>query len=160
MDPISTQDLAVLACKTSIIVLFLYMGYKLLGKRQSGQMNVYDLVGLMAVANAVQNAMTNGKGNLAVGIVCSSVIIGVAYLFTRVFVSVPRLESRLMGVPTILVEEGHVLSNRLHQESISLDELEEAMRQHGIVGMSEVHLAVLEVDGTITIVPKAKPEPG
>ena len=61
--------LTTISARTAIVMLFLIIGIRLFGKRQIGQMNIYDLALIMALANAVQNAMTGGKGYLSVGIV-------------------------------------------------------------------------------------------
>ena len=69
---ISAFDLSVLAGKTTVVLVVLVALYRVLGKRSLANFTVYDLVTVMAVANAVQNAMTNGRGELLVGLACSA----------------------------------------------------------------------------------------
>ncbi|HVA97360.1 MAG TPA: YetF domain-containing protein, partial [Bacteroidia bacterium] len=57
----------------------------------------------------------------------------------------------LQGSPVLLVYNGNVLSDHLKKENITLDELEEVMREHGVKNISEINLAVLETDGNISI---------
>ena len=107
----------------------------------------------MAVANSVQNAMTTGKGDLSVGIVCAGSLLLCAWLITRFVVRVPVAQRVMFGTPTILISDGCVLAERMQRERVTEEELAAAMRQHGIESPSKVRIAVLEVDGSISIVP-------
>ena len=149
-------DLSVLAGKSAVVIIYLFVLYRLLGKRQLAQFNLYDLATIMAVANAVQNAMTSGKGDLAVGFVCAGTLLFVGWIVTRVMVRAPKAQHLMFGTPTIILSEGQVFSDRMHRERVSTEELEAALRQHGLCEPSEAKLAVLEVDGSISVVPQPK----
>jgi uncharacterized membrane protein YcaP (DUF421 family) len=153
--PISPSDVAVQATKSVIVVAFLLVGFRALGKREMAQLTVYDLAMLFALSNAVQNAMTAGKGNLAVGLATSSAVVMAAWALTRVLSRRPNLEARVIGSPTIVVRHGHILAGRLRRERISEDELAAAIRAYGIEDPRDVDLAVLEVDGSISVVPRS-----
>jgi uncharacterized membrane protein YcaP (DUF421 family) len=146
-------DLSVYCGKTLVVLLYLFLGFRLLGKRQIAQFNLYDLATLIAIANAVQNAMTHGKGDLAIGLVCSMTLILIGWLITRAVVRLPGTQALIYGTPTILVSEGVAFGERLHKERVTHEELEVALRQHGLTSIAKVKLAVLEVDGAISIVP-------
>jgi uncharacterized membrane protein YcaP (DUF421 family) len=153
LPPITAHSLEVQAAKTLVVLTVVATGLRLLGKRETSQLNVYDLAMLMALANSVQNAITGGKGNLAVGFVTSSVLVLVAWGVTRLIVRRPGLERVVVGSPTILVHRGTVLSDRLRRQGISLDELRAAARAYGISDLDRVHTCVLEVDGSISVIP-------
>ena len=159
LKPVSAHRVEVQAIKTLIVFVFLVGGFRLLGKREAAQLNVYDLAMLMALANAVQNAMTGGLGNFPIGIATSSTVLLTAWAVSRVFRRHPRLESRFVGSPVLLARDGKVLHPRLRQQRVTHAELSEACRQHGIEDPSDCALAVLEVDGSISIVPKKPAEP-
>ncbi len=145
--------LTTVSARTAIVMIVLIVGLRLLGKRQIGQMNIYDLSMILALANGVQNAMTGGRGNLSVGIVSAGTLFIAGYFFTRLFVRIPKLESRIVGSPTIMLADGKLLADRLHREGVTENQLQMVMHQHGLTAYSQVKLAVLEVDGTISIVP-------
>ncbi len=147
-------DLSVLAAKSAIVLIYLMILFRLLGKRQVAQFNLYDLATIIAVANAVQNAMTEGKGDLAVGFVCAGALLLVGWVITRTIVKVPKAEAFMFGTPTIILSDGKIFKDRMHREHVAHDELLLAMRQHGILKTDDVSLAVLEVDGSISIVPR------
>jgi uncharacterized membrane protein YcaP (DUF421 family) len=151
--PVTVGDVAVYAAKSVIILLVLVAGFRLLGKREMAQINVYDLALLMAASNAVQNAMTGGRGNLGIGMASSSALLLVGWLVTRAVARHPALEARIVGSPTVLVSDGQVLVHRLRREHVTREELDAAIRGRGLAGPREVRLAVLEVDGSISVVP-------
>jgi uncharacterized membrane protein YcaP (DUF421 family) len=143
-----------IAVRTAVVLIYLTAGLRLLGKRQLGQMNIYDLAMVMALANAVQNAMTAGSGHLAAGVVSAGMLLLLGRLLTLAFARSPTLEQRLCGTPTILISDGHVIRDHLRRECVTLDEVMAVLRHHGLTHPSEVKLAVLEVDGTLSVVPR------
>jgi len=150
--PVTGHRVEVQAIKTLIVMVLLVIGFRFLGKREAAQLNLYDLAMLMALANAVQNAMTGGLGNLPIGLATSSTLLVAAWAFTRLVVRRPKLEERFVGTPVLLVHDGRVLPRQLRRNLVSPDELAEACRQHGVVGPEQCAAAVLEVDGSISIV--------
>ena len=153
LPPISAHGLEVQAAKTAIVFALVATGLRLLGKREASQLNVYDLAMLMALANAVQNAMTAGLGNIGVGLVTSSVVVLLAWGLTRLIVRDPGVERLVIGSPTILVHDGRVLADRLRRQRINRDELLAAIRAYGLSDLRQVQTAVLEVDGSISVIP-------
>jgi uncharacterized membrane protein YcaP (DUF421 family) len=153
LPPITAHALEVQAAKTLVVFAIVATGLRLLGKREASQLNLYDLAMLMALANAVQNAMTGGKGNLAVGLVTSSVVVLLAWGTTKFIVREPGLERAVVGSPTILVHRGTVLTDRLRRQRLSVDELRAAVRGYGISDLKSVQTCVLEVDGSISVIP-------
>ena len=146
--------LSVLGAKSFVVLVFLLIAFRLLGKREIAQFNIYDLAMLMAIANAVQNAMTRGRGELVVGFVTAGTILLGAWLLTRLFWHAPTLEEHILGTPTVVVLNGVVLQDRMRRERISKDELAAALRQHGLREPAQVKMAILEIDGSISVVPK------
>jgi uncharacterized membrane protein YcaP (DUF421 family) len=151
---ISAFDLSVLAGKTAVVLVVLVALYRVLGKRSLANFTVYDLVTVMAVANAVQNAMTSGRGELLVGLACSATLLLVAYGMSRLFTSVPTSERLVFGEPVLLIHDGQVFADRLRREHVTSEDLDEALRAYGLLKPDQVEMAVLEIDGSISVVPK------
>jgi len=151
--PVTAHVVGVQVIKTLIILTVLVVGFRVFGKREASQLNVYDLAMLMALANAVQNSMTGGLGNLPVGLATSSAILLAAFVVTRVTSRRPRLEQRLVGSPTLLVNHGQVLTTHMRRQRVSSEDLETACRQFGLASPADADLAVLEVDGSISVCP-------
>jgi len=146
--------LSTIAARTAIVLVALVVGVRLFGKRQVGGLSIYDLVLVLLIANAVQNAMTNGSGALGAGIVSAGVLLLADRFLGIAFVKGPFLEARLVGTPTVIVQDGQLLRAHMRREGVTEDEVLVALRSYGLSDLGEVKLAVLEVDGTLSVMPK------
>jgi uncharacterized membrane protein YcaP (DUF421 family) len=144
---------AVIAAKTATVYASLIIGLRLLGKRELGQMSLYDFVMIVILGNAVQNAMIGTDITLGGGLVAAMVLILMNKGFNELIRSSPRVEHLLVGEPVLILHDGKVLEDHMKRNGISMDDLMAALREHGYEKVEGVHLAVLEVDGTISIVP-------
>jgi len=156
LAPITAGRVGEQAAKTAILVVVLLIGFRVSGKRELSQFTVYDLAMIIALSNAVQNAMTGGLGNFPIGLATSSTIVVTAWVISRVLSRQPRLEERILGTPTLLVNNGRVLGSRVRQTHVTPDELDEACREHGVESPEDCHLIVLEIDGSISVVPQRR----
>ena len=129
------------------------IGFRLCGKRHIGQINVYDLAMVMAVANAVQNAMTSGTGDFTTGVICAGTLFLIGRIMAQVFVNVPRIEQLYVGEPVVLVQNGELVQSSLKRESMTEDDIMLALRSHGLGQIKDAHLIVLEADGSMSVVP-------
>ncbi|MDE2573199.1 MAG: DUF421 domain-containing protein [bacterium] len=167
------QDLLALAgpwwsipLRTGVVYLVLLAGVRITGKRQIGQMTLFDLVLLLMLSNAVQNAMTGPDTSLTGGIIATAVLLTVNGTVSRITFYNKRARVLIEGEPTIVVRDGVIQQQNCRRELIAPEEIETAMREHGIRDLGEVGLAVLEVDGSISVIPKgelaahAVPSPG
>src|SRR5438132_1417203 len=124
--------LSTIAARTAIVLVVLIAGIRLFGKRQTGGMNVYDLVLVLAIANAVQNAMTKGSGMLGVGLVSAGTLLILGRALGLVFTRRPAIEARLVGTPTVVVSDGRLDRDKLRREGVTEAELLAAVRQYGL----------------------------
>ena len=129
------------------------MGLRLSGKREIGHVTVFDLVVLVLLANAVQNAMVGPDTSLAGGVVAAIVLLGLTAVVVRARLRWPQLRRILEGTPTLLVLHGRPLPDHLRREGLDEETLETALREHGIAQLRDVEMAVLEIDGSISVVP-------
>jgi uncharacterized membrane protein YcaP (DUF421 family) len=153
-DHPSGTGAAVIAGKTAAVYVFLVVGLRLLGKRELGQMSLYDLVLVIILGNAVQNAMINNDNTLGGGLVAAAVLLALNWALNRIVRRSKRVENALIGHPVLIVNEGQPLRDHMAREGITTEQLDAALREHGIENVADVHLAVLEVDGTISVVPQ------
>jgi uncharacterized membrane protein YcaP (DUF421 family) len=148
------SGLLIVAAKTTVVYCFLVIGLRLLGKRELGQMNIYDLVLIIVLANAVQNAMVGDDNTLAGGLVAATTLLLLNRLFTLVIGRFPRLEHALVGEPVLIVNNGDLLPDRMRREGVTREQLQGALREHGLTNPGQARLCVLEVDGSISVVPR------
>jgi uncharacterized membrane protein YcaP (DUF421 family) len=124
------------------------------GKRELGQMSPADLVVILIIANAVQNAMNGGDVSLVGGLVSAATLVGGNLLLGRFGRSIPILGRLVVEEPTLLVQDGKPITKNLKHEHVDVAEVEMAAREHGISDLDEVAAAILEIDGSISIIPK------
>lgn len=140
--------------RTVIVYIAVVVGLRIGGKREVGQLGTLDLVALLLLANAVQNAMVGTDSSVAGGVLAGAVILTATKgldMLSRRSRTVRRL---VIGESRILIDNGHVNRKALAHEQISDDELQEALHEHGLEFRREVKRATLEVDGSISIVPQ------
>lgn len=139
-----------IALRTTVIYGVVLLGMRLSGKREVGQMTPFDLTLLLLLSNAVQNAMTGPDTSVLGGIVAASTLLLLNYLIAELSGGNRRFRKLVQGQPSLLVHDGVIIAAHMATEHISMDELHQSMREHGIAGLSEVALAVLEIDGSIS----------
>ena len=137
--------------RTSVIYLLVLLAIRLTGKREVGQMTPFDLTLLLLLSNSVQNAMTGPDTSLVGGLTAAAVLLGLNYLFAEFAGLNRRFRKAIEGTPTILIHSGHVIEPHMAKEHISMDELLRALREHGVPCIEDAALAVLEVDGAISV---------
>jgi uncharacterized membrane protein YcaP (DUF421 family) len=149
------------ALRTATIYVVVLLGVRLSGKREVGQMTPFDLTLLLLLSNSVQNAMTGPDTSLAGGVIAATTLLAVNYLVGKISGRNRRFRMLVEGQPTLLVHDGKVIGAHMARERVSTDELQRALREHGIASCHEVALAVLEVDGSISCLKydEIKPDP-
>ncbi len=142
------------AVRTAIVVLALIIIVRVLGRRDVGEMNLVDIITILLVGNAVQNAMTYGSGSLEVGIASAVVLLlldrGVGIVINRF----PKLEKAMFGGPVIIYADGVRNRAAMKRQGVEDEELMAAVREQGLSDLEHVRLAVLEENGEISIIPK------
>ena len=136
-----------------LVYIGVFVGLRLAGKRELGQMTVFDLVVVLLIANAVQNAMVGLDFSVQGGLLAAATL-----LVANRVIALARLRGgtwgRLIeGTLTVLVEDGELIEPRLRRDGLERQELEMVIREHGVESLGDVRLAVLETDGSISIVP-------
>jgi uncharacterized membrane protein YcaP (DUF421 family) len=136
--------------RTVVIYLVVLVGVRLSGKREVGQMTPFDLTLLLLISNSVQNAMTGTDTSLTGGIAAAVTLLLMNYGIAEFSGFNRRFRKVVEGQPTLLVHDGQIIAAHMAKEHVSMDELERALREHGINSYHEVALSVLEVDGSIS----------
>ncbi len=148
------RTLLEIVVRTAIIYFAVLVGLRLTGKREVGQMTPFDLVLLILIANAVQNAMTGPDNSVSGGLVAAGTLLVLNFVLSRVVFRNRHLRRMVEGTPTILIKEGQLIARNLEYEHITPDEIQQALREHGVPTPEEVGLAVLEIDGSISVLRK------
>ncbi|WP_345208508.1 DUF421 domain-containing protein [Chryseobacterium ginsengisoli] len=134
------------------VYIFMVIAIRLFGKNQLSQLNAGDVVLLLLISNAVQNAMVGQDTSLQGGLIAALVLFAANFIVKRLMFSNRKFESFLEEDPVILIKDGKIDEQALDKVKITKDELEEAIREHGVDGIENVKLSILEVDGNISVV--------
>ncbi len=143
-----------LILRSAIVYAFLIVLLRLTGKRQVGQLAPFDLVLLLVLSNAVQNSMNGGDNSLIGGLVSAVTLVTVNGLVGLATFKSKRLEALVEGRPEILVHNGKLFSDVMTRVCITHHELQSALRAAGCTTVEEVHAAILENNGEITVIPR------
>ena len=145
------SDILDVVVRTSVVYLLIVIGLLLLGKKELSQMSVTDLVFILLISNSVQNAMVGSNSSLSGGLIAALVLFVLNYIFRRLNYTFSFFRKVVEGEPVLLVYNGFVKSENLKKEQITHDELMAAVREHGIERIEDVSLAMLEIDGNISV---------
>jgi uncharacterized membrane protein YcaP (DUF421 family) len=145
-----THVIVEIVLRTAVVYIVVLLGVRLSGKREVGQMTPFDLTLLLLISNSVQNAMTGPDNSLVGGIAAAATLLLMNYVIADVSGTNRRFRKLIQGQPSLLIHNGSIIMAHMAKEHISMDELERALREHGINTYRDVALAVLEVDGSIS----------
>lgn len=137
-----------------LVYFFLILILRSTGKRQIGQMSPFDLVLLMVLSNAVQNSMTGGDNSVTSGIILAVTLVLANWSVGKLTSSSKVMEELIEGDPQVLFHNGMVYEKVLRDSRITRQELIAAVHKAGYADLDAIRAAILENDGTISVIPK------
>lgn len=145
------EPLYFIVIRAAVIYFFVIAAIRIFGKREISQLSVIDLVFILLISNSVQNAMIGPNSSIMAGVIAAGTLFVLNFIMGNLFYKSKKFSALIQGQPLMLVYEGKILSDHLKKARISDDELEAAIREHGVKNVSDVDLAVLERDGNISV---------
>jgi uncharacterized membrane protein YcaP (DUF421 family) len=139
-----------------VVYVFLLVLLRLTGRRQVGQLAPFDLVLLLVLSNAVQNSMNGGDNSLVGGLISAATLVALNYAVGTLTYRSKRLEALIEGRPQLLIHNGQLFEDVLKSAKLTHHELSAALRRGGCAAVDDVHSAVLENNGSISVTPKVK----
>lgn len=139
-----------------LVYVFLIVILRISGKRQIGQLAPFDLVLLLVLSNSVQNSMTGGDNSLLGGIIAATTLIAINYLVGIATFRSKRLELLIEGRPEVLIHNGKLFEDVMARAQLTHHEVDAALRQAGCTSIEQVHCAILENNGSITVTQRRK----
>ena len=138
--------------RSASVYLFMVIALHIFGKKELSQLNTADVILILLISNAVQNAMVGSDTSLYGGFAAATVLFVINFILKKLMFKYKNIGNFIEEKPEILIHNGNLDFNALSKLSISNDELKEAMREHGIEHFTDVKLAMLEIDGNISII--------
>jgi uncharacterized membrane protein YcaP (DUF421 family) len=141
-----------IALSSVAVYLFIILAIRLFGKKELAQLSIIDLAFILLISNSVQNAMVGSDSSLTGGLVAASSLFVVNYLFKYLLYRFPYFSNIVQGSDILLIYKGQINQANMSRARITHSEILEAVREHGVSEIREVDLAVLEIDGNISII--------
>lgn len=134
------------------VYFFMVIALRIFGKKELSQLNTADVILILLISNSVQNAMVGSDTSLWGGLVAATVLFAINFVLKKLMYKHQKFSDFMQEKPEILIHNGNLDFKALSKLNISSDELREAMREHGIEYFKDVKLAMLEIDGNISII--------
>lgn len=134
------------------VYFFMTIALRIFGKKELSQLNTADVILILLISNSVQNAMVGPDTSLTGGLIAALVLFIINFIIKKLIHRYKVVGDLLLDKPQILIHDGKLDFKTLSKLDISDEELKEAMREHGIEFFKNVKLAMLEIDGTISII--------
>lgn len=146
------EGLWAIVLRSISVYMFMLIAIRLSGKKELSQLNTSDVVLILLISNAVQNAMVGNDTSLLGGILAAAVLFSLNFILKKFLFKHEKLRALLNPKPELLIYHGKIDFKTVAKLDITQDELLEAMREHGVEHFKEVRLAMLEMDGNISII--------
>jgi uncharacterized membrane protein YcaP (DUF421 family) len=142
------------------IYLFLLVLFRLAGTRTVAQLTSFDLVLLLIISEATQQAMIDGDDSITNSVLLIMTLVGADIAMSLIRQRWPKTEKWFDGSPIVIVEHGRPLREVMQKVRVDEDDVIAAAREHhGLERLSQVRYAVLETSGGITIIPEPDAHP-
>jgi uncharacterized membrane protein YcaP (DUF421 family) len=148
-----------LIIRAAVVYFILILLLRITGKRQVGQLSPFDLVLLLVLSNAVQNSMNAGDNSLIGGLLSAVTLVGLNYLIGYITYRNKKIETIIEGTPQVLIHNGKLYEKVMAKAQLTHHELDAALRNAGYASIEEVHSAILENNGTITVLQNMNGKP-
>ena len=146
------SSLSIVAACTACVYLFVVVLLRIFGRRQLGQLTVLDLIVILLLGSAVETSMIHGDLSLPAGLTSAATLLVLNRAMTVTFLRSGRWNHLVNGGPILLVHHGSVIEEHLRRVGLTQDDLEEGLRSRGYPDTSTVREAVLETDGSISVI--------
>lgn len=145
------MDYLIIAGKSITIYIFIILAIRIFGKKELSQLSVIDLVFILLISNSVQNAMVGTDTSVGGGIVAALGLFITNYFFKIILRKSNKFNKLVQGEKIVIVVGGKIQRKGLEESMMTVEEIEMAVREHGVKTIAEADLVILEVDGNVTV---------
>lgn len=137
-----------------LIYAALLIAFRVLSKRDLGSSTTFDLLIVLLISNVVQNALIGEDNSILGSLVGALTLLGMSVLLNRLTAHKTKARRLLEGVPVLLVHDGKALEEEMRRNAVSRADLNAGLRAQGVVTLGDVRFALLELDGSISVIKK------
>ena len=142
------------AVRAVAVYVFLLLAIRIFGRRELGQLTAFDIIVLLTLSNILQNSMIGNDNSVTGGMIGAGVLLSANLILAFVVSRRPSVERVVEGEPRILIHDGKVQENAIRREMLTEQDLLSAVHREGIESIEDVHLAISEPNGMISVIPK------
>ena len=142
--------------RTLLVYIFLILIMRLMGKRQIGELDVTDLVATLLLSEIASLPITDPNIPVLHALIPMIVLLSLEVFSSYILIRVPKLKNFLSASPTFIIKDGILDQSALVATRLSIEELVSEIRQQGFCSLAYVWYAILEKDGQLTILPRAR----
>jgi uncharacterized membrane protein YcaP (DUF421 family) len=146
-----TQPPLEMIFRGSVVYLSLFLMLRVVLKRESGSTGVTDLLVIVLLADAAQNAMSGNYNSITDGLILVATILGWSWLLNLFAYASPRAARVIRPRPLLLVRNGRILHHNMRRELVTEDELMAHLRLQGVAGLDNVTSVYMEADGRMSV---------
>ena len=150
--------LLIVAGQTAAIYMFLVVALGRLRRLALAELTPVGYLITALLGSAVETGLYHASASLSAGLVSATTLVVADRATTWLMGKCPRLRRLLVGVPVVLISDGQILGAHLHQVRMTEADLRSAIRHRGYADLKEVRLAVLEIDGSVGVIPRKRSE--
>ena len=151
--------MAIITIRTLIVFLCIYLSLRLMGKRQLGELEPSELVVAVLISDLAAHPLQDIGIPLINGLIPVAILLSCELIISWLNMKSSRFRSLCFGTPSVLLRNGKIMEKELKKNRFTLDELCEELRSRGVTDLSSVRYAVLETDGTLSVLLRASEQP-
>jgi uncharacterized membrane protein YcaP (DUF421 family) len=148
---VPTTSILEIMLRGTFVYLFLFILLRIM-RREAGAIGLADLLVVVLIADAAQNALGSDYKSITEGAILVSTIVFWDYLLDWLGYRVPSIRRLLRPAPLPLIKEGRLMKRNMRQEMITVEELMAQLREQGIDDVKKVKICSLEGDGRISVI--------
>ena len=138
--------------RSAAVYFFMVIALRIFGKKELSQLNTADVILILLISNSVQNAMVGSNSSLFGGLVAALVLFSINFILKKIMYNSKSFNDFIQDKPEILIHNGKIDFKALAKLEITSDELDEVIREHGVESCKDVKLAMMEIDGNISVI--------
>lgn len=148
-----------LMVKTFVLYFFIVIVYRIMGKKEVGELSIIDLIVTILIAELAAISIENFKSSIFISIVPILVLVVIQIFLSYISLKSEKIRNFIDGKPSVIIKKGKINFSLMTKIRYSLDDLLSQLRDKGIKSLEEVEYAVLENSGTLSVFEKGKDYP-
>jgi uncharacterized membrane protein YcaP (DUF421 family) len=142
------------AIRAVLVYLFLLVAIRIFGRRELGQLTGFDIIVLLTLSNILQNSMIGNDNSVTGGVVGALFLLGANLSLAYLVFRNRKVEKAVEGEPKIIIHDGMLMPKAITCELLTDQDLLAAIHREGLESFDQVHLAIAEPNGMISVIPR------